>query len=515
MKRNYFLSTVLATVFLTGAAILVIEVTATRILAPYFGNTIFTFSSVISIILAALSLGYYIGGRLADRTPSPFVFYGIIACGGFTVLLLHLMAITLLPAIAFKLSMINGPLITSLILFLVPAILLGMLSPFAIKLLHAHQSDRGVGHVAGLAFFWSTLGSIAGSLGAGFVLIPNWGTNAIVLGTGVTLILLGGTGMVAFAGQRLMTAAAVIAAATVSAMVILSISTPSDPAVAYNKHGLYEQITVQNGLYGNRPARLLLQDQNLSSGMFLDDGSMAFAYTKYFDLHRLFVPNLQRALAIGGGAYSVPKGILETTDATVDVAEIEPRLLSLAHTYFGLPRSTRLHNFVTDGRRFLYDTPSRYDLIFSDVYGAVATVPPQFTTREFFELAIAKLNDDGIFIGNYIGSLAPETRPMLISVFKTMRSVFPQVYIYATSDPDSERMQNFIFIGHKRNGPIDIARTASINFVYPMLKDSAKRTYQPDAATLETALVFTDNYAPIEHYATKLVSLNPDRLRTQ
>src|SRR5688572_4445989 len=125
-----------STVFLTGMAILIVEVAATRILAPYFGNSIFTFSSVIGIILAALSLGYYLGGRLADRRPSNFMFYGLIAAGGVSVLLLQLLNLMLLPRIAYQLSMIHGPLYISLLLFLLPALLIGMLSPFAIKLMH-------------------------------------------------------------------------------------------------------------------------------------------------------------------------------------------------------------------------------------------------------------------------------------------------------------------------------------------------------------------------------------------
>src|SRR5687767_1604729 len=199
---NLFRLLLLCTVFLTGMAILIVEIAATRILAPYFGNSIYTFSSVIGIILAALSIGYYLGGRLADHKPSATVFYGLIAAGGISVLLLQLLNIHLLPLIAYRLSMIHGPLTVSLLLFLLPALLLGMLSPFAIKLLHEEDPAAGVGSVSGLVFFWSTLGSIAGSLGAGFVLIPHWGVSHIVLGVGAVLLLLGGGGMLIAAWAR-------------------------------------------------------------------------------------------------------------------------------------------------------------------------------------------------------------------------------------------------------------------------------------------------------------------------
>src|SRR5690606_13006373 len=98
----------------------VVEVTATRILAPWYGNTIFTFSSVISVILAALSIGYYLGGKLADRNPSERMFFSIIAVSGFSVYLCQLLAVTLLPAIGHRLSIMAGPLVLSMIMFFIP-----------------------------------------------------------------------------------------------------------------------------------------------------------------------------------------------------------------------------------------------------------------------------------------------------------------------------------------------------------------------------------------------------------
>jgi len=126
----------LLSVTLTGMAVLIIEIAATRMLAPFFGNSIFTFSSVIGIVLAALSLGYYLGGRLADRRPSEAWFFSLIVVSGFSVLLLQVLNAVVLPAIAYQLSMVRGPLLVSLLMFFVPALFLAMLSPYAITLLH-------------------------------------------------------------------------------------------------------------------------------------------------------------------------------------------------------------------------------------------------------------------------------------------------------------------------------------------------------------------------------------------
>ena len=178
-------------VFITGACVLIIEIVATRILSPYFGNTIFTVSSVIGIVLAALSMGYYFGGKLADKTSSARVFYTIILASGVSVVVLHVLCLILLPVLGNKLSLTSGPLVTAMVLFFAPAALLGMLSPFAIKLQVVRFPGIGIGAVTGGIFFWSTVGSIFGSLFAGFVLIPRFGIDIIVLGVAVTLGIVG------------------------------------------------------------------------------------------------------------------------------------------------------------------------------------------------------------------------------------------------------------------------------------------------------------------------------------
>src|SRR3990167_4634072 len=121
-------------VFVTGACVLIIEIIAIRILAPYFGNTIFTVSGVITVVLLALSIGYYVGGRLADKYPEEKVFYGIITASGGVVIALHLFSLFFLSNFGYRLPIIEGPIISSLLFFFLQNVLLGTLSPFAIKL---------------------------------------------------------------------------------------------------------------------------------------------------------------------------------------------------------------------------------------------------------------------------------------------------------------------------------------------------------------------------------------------
>ena len=131
MKAFFAKHGLLFVVFVTGACVLVVEIVATRILSPYFGNTIFTVSSVITVILAALSIGYYAGGRLADARPSRVWFFSLIASGGLALLLLQALANVALPALGKALPITTGPLVSSLAFFFLPALIMGMLSPYA------------------------------------------------------------------------------------------------------------------------------------------------------------------------------------------------------------------------------------------------------------------------------------------------------------------------------------------------------------------------------------------------
>ncbi|HLE65506.1 MAG TPA: fused MFS/spermidine synthase [Burkholderiales bacterium] len=505
MRARHHKAALLLSVTLTGMAVLIVEITATRMLAPFFGNSIFTLSSVLGIVLAALGLGYYAGGVLADRRPSVKWFFCLIALAGFSVLLLQLLNAVVLPRIAYQLSLINGPLIVSLLMFFLPALFLAMLSPFAITLLHARAAGEGVGHAAGLVFFWSTLGSIAGALGTGFVLIPRWGIGDIVIGVGSGLVLLGAAGLLLTRSMPRVVAVSLALMGLVFGMVLRQVSAVEPPGVVFAADGLYDRIEIRDMPIQGRAARVLWQDHNVSGGAYLDDGGMAFDYTKYFDLYRLFTPQLNTALALGGGAYNVPAAILrDSPRAMVDVAEIDPTLHALAIRYFALPADARLRNHVIDGRRFLHDTRERYDLIFSDAFRSFVSAPAQFATREFFALATHRLRPDGVLIANFYGSLAPDSRATIFAVLRTMRGVFPQVYVIATANPTSEELQNFIFIGHNVSDPdrrIDLRQAAAVDFAYPMLKGIAVRELKPAQALIDSYPVLTDDFAPLEYYA--------------
>jgi len=333
-------------VFLTGACVLIVEVVATRILSPYYGNTIFTVSSVIGIVLAALSVGYYFGGKFADKYPTEKFFYSIILISGFSVILLHFLMLFLLPVLGYGLSITAGPLVSAILLFFLPSLLLGTLSPFAIKLQGQHFPEKGIGTITGEIFFWSTLGSIFGSLFAGFVLIPQFGINQIIIAVAAILIILGLLPLIKI-GIHKKQIFKIILFSVIGIILVGTISQFKGSNIVYSHDGIYEKITIYDGEYAGKPTRFFQQDRSGSGAMFLDSDDLVYDYTKYYALYKVFSPDVKRALVIGGGAYSIPKALLkDLPNATVDVSEIEPSLYELAQKYFKLTKSDRLNNYT-------------------------------------------------------------------------------------------------------------------------------------------------------------------------
>jgi spermidine synthase len=134
-------------------------------------------------------------------------------------------------------------------------------------------------------------------------------------------------------------------------------------------------------------------------------------------------------------------------NAQIDVAEIEPSLYSLAQKYFGAPGDVHVVNHVEDGRRFLRESPTTYDMIFSDVYYSLFSIPPAYTTKEFFSEVRSKLAPSGIFVANFIGNLAPDKPSLILSEIRTIQEVFPETYVFATQSPDTANNQNIVVLG--------------------------------------------------------------------
>lgn len=502
-------------VFLSGAILMGLEILGSRVLAPAYGNSIFVWGSLIGVFLGALALGYWLGGVVADASPRLGALAAILLAAGALV-----WSIPALAAPAMGLAGTGprtGPLLASLLLFFLPAVLLGSVSPFALRL---HGAAAGaLGRTAGRLSAIATAGSIVGTLGTAFWLVPLAGVAALVRWLGVGLMLLGGLAMTAAgfprrAGGALLLAflaAAVVPGAPARSLLPGAVLRPEtetgyygEPVrVLYRVDSLYHHIRVTEG----EGARYLRFDKSWQSGMSLADPfSSVFAYTDYFHLGFALRPQVQDVLVVGLGGGLIPKQIWrDHPNVRVDVVEIDPEVVAVARRFFGLPEDPRLQVYVQDGRRFLAETGRRYDLIILDAYYADA-IPFHLTTREFLELVHSRLKDGGLVAANVIGALGGPRSALFASFYYTLAQVFPERYVFAhqwAEDQRPEILRNIIvFAGADRpltapavGAAVTAAGGRGLALAYQRRAGDLV-TGEPD---LRLARLLTDDHAPVEN----------------
>ncbi|MES2749015.1 MAG: fused MFS/spermidine synthase [Patescibacteria group bacterium] len=502
------------TVFLTGAAVLIFEVAAVRMLAPYFGSSLYVLSSVLTTILAALSVGYYFGGRIADRLPHPTILYLIIGSAGLIMLFLQVLATYTLPLSNQIFSITTGPLVLSLLLFFIPAFLLGIDSPFVIKLLTQNNTNADHnGALVGSIFFFSTIGSIVGSISAGFILIPYLGLTLTILLVSVVLIAwaLIAAYIIARSNPQPLTSYSLplplpllVIVGIVSAGYFSFITLTADPikttdVTLYQADGYYSNLHIFDRTMNGTVFRFLKNDVNNSSAIIPGSPAPVFMYTQLANLFTSHNKDAQSYLVLGGGSYTIPRFIHhEHPTMKIDVAEIEPSLYSLAHTYFELPTTPLISSYEQDARVFLQSTSTQYDVIFSDVMNSGLFIPPHVATVEFFESFKARLAPDGIAILNYIGSLNTSSMSLTGSMINTISTVFPNYQLLALRGVDYKGMQNMIFILRHDGQPITIPDQEIIDYFSSTTKSAPSLLVNKNSLQLNNQTLFTDNKSNIE-----------------
>jgi spermidine synthase len=424
-----------------------LEFAASRILIPVFGSSIYTWGSLIGVILTGLSLGYHIGGKLADKNPNFLKLCLVIFSAGLYIIFIPFIAPTLtISFIQFVSDSQYASLFAVFTLLIVPTFLLGIVSPYAIKLATRRLTE--LGNVSGNLYSLSTIGSIVGTFLTVFVLIPTFEINYIIFGLGVTLMVFSSLfGLARFPK--------VLAVFVVLLLFFPSISSSSTGTVmvhsgtpVYEKETLYSHLDVID--YGN--IRTLYLDGNIHSQMYKDKPEeLVNTYTKYFHLGFLFNPNAKDVLFVGGGGFSGPKNFLSMySDVRIDVVEIDPDVISTARDYFNLPvdsDGSRLMIYNDDARNFLSKTEKKYDLIILDAFSK-NYVPFHLMTLEYFQLLDKKLTSDGVIISNNIGSMAGERSDIVRAVYKTISQIFPSVYVFPT-EHNSGNLQNIMLAAMK------------------------------------------------------------------
>ena len=433
-----------STVTLTGGAVLIIEVAATRFLSPYFGASLYVLSSVLSCILGALALGYFVGGRLADRYPSPRLLYTLLGGSGLLTILLFILSKAFLLDSLLGAGIWLGPLLATLTTFFIPALILGIDSPFVVRLVSEElESTDQSGRIAGTVFCLSTIGSIIGSVLAGFYIIPTFGVSYTIIGT-ASVIVIGA--VVTLWSLREIRWAGLLLISFLFTLLITHHLLPGQTQLV-EASGLYSELTVSNGTMFDRHVRLLRRDLNYSSVQFQDNLTTPFDYMQYAELYPRLQPETNDYLILGGGAYTIPKQLIDRNERLdVTVVEIEPSLYSIAQEHFHLEGSEQLTVHTNDARVFLQETKSQYDIILIDVMNSGHVLPSHLTSQEFFILVKSRLRPDGVVIFNTVSSPEYSTPSVAGSLYKTVQSVFPNTIAATLTAPEAAHLKNVVYL---------------------------------------------------------------------
>ena len=498
------------TVFVSGMTTLAIEFAASRLLGSVFGTSNLVWASIIGLILIYLTAGYFIGGRWADRSPYPQTLYGIIAWGAFLAGMVPLVArpVLRLAADAFdqlQVGVLFGSFTAVLVLFSVPVTLLGMVSPFAIRL--AISDAQTAGRVSGRIYAISTLGSFVGTFLSVLVFIPLVGTSWTFFVFSEFLLLVAVAGMLISAGWRKSLRVAWMPL-LLPALAVLLASRPikSTAGQIYEGESAYNYIQVLEKPDGRRVLRLN-EGQGEHSLWKVDQLDFEgpweqFLAAPFFNSPPYEPQAVQSMAIIGLAAGTVARQATAVYGALpIDGYEIDPQIIEVGRRYFDM-NEPNLNAIAQDGRWGLEHSDRKYNIIGVDAY-CPPYIPWHLTTVEFFQIVRQHLTDDGVLVIN-VGR-SPNDRRLIDGLVGTISQVFPSIYvmdvpnsfnsiIYATVQPTeiNNLYQNLIHL-YTEPG------------IHPLLLHSLERAVVYLKPTPASSVVYTDDRAPIEWITNNMV----------
>ena len=423
---------------------MIIEIVAGRTLAPSIGISLYTWTSIIGVVLAGISAGNYLGGRLADRFPSPTTL-GLIMLAGAVASLSVLPLVNVVPQALDAVPILLRIVLLTTLLFFTPSVILSMVTPVVIKL--QLQDLAHTGNVVGKIYAVSTFGSILGTFLTGFVLIQWMGTRPILLLVGLVLVLM------ALVFGRLWQA-------LVPGMALLivfvglgsySYSSGNLKSSCLRESNYYCIVVEETREEEGHLVRVLYLDDLLHSYVTMDDRTfLVYEYQQVLSELAAYValetPSL-RALFIGGGGYTMPQYLEEVyPQSTLEVIEIDPAVTQVAFEYLGLSRSTKTLSYNEDARMVVPRLPlGQYDLVVGDAFNDVA-IPFHLTTWEFNEQIRLLLKEEGMYAVNVVDKL--HSGKFLKSFVHTLQQTFPYVYVIRENDMwDDDEQSTYVVVG--------------------------------------------------------------------
>ncbi|MFZ4814928.1 MAG: spermidine synthase [Phototrophicaceae bacterium] len=500
-------------VFLSGMTTLAVEVSASRLLGSVFGTSNLVWTNIIGLILLYLALGYFIGGRFADRRPSYAWFYGLITLSAFTCALIPLLSRPILSiasraVVEARAGLALGSFLTVLILFALPVTLLGMISPFSVKLAVSNVDEAG--RIVGRLYAVGTLGSLLGTFLPTLVLIPWLGTTETFLTFSAVLFLIGLVGLWTYRGNQ--------AAIALLTLPLLAFSLPlrgqslhsaysDDFTVLFEDESAYNYIQVQEDVNGYRYL-FLNEGQGIHSQwhptqIVYNRTWSYFLNAPYFNAPPFTPSDVQSIAVIGLAAGTIPRQhIAIYGDIPIDGVEIDPEIVQVGADYFQMNAEfmPSLTVYVQDGRYVLNQLERPYTLIAIDAYRP-PYIPWHLTTVEFFAEVREHLSENGVVAIN-VGRTNTDRR-LVDALTVTLQAVYPSVHTL-----DVPQTFNTILVASRQ--PTD-AQNLQANLANlptdanPLLRDVLTRGVQSIVPTATTGTLFTDNHAPVEWLVDSLV----------
>jgi spermidine synthase len=490
--------------FYSGLGTMAFEMVLGRALVPYFGGTIYTWGALIAVFLIGMSLGFFAGGQLADRYPRvAAVGVSLAACGVLilvTPLLSEPLCLALLDAIE---DVRYGAFVAAIALAFLPAAFFAAVSPVAVRLVLEDVAHSG--STVGLMSALNTIGSIVGTVGTSFVLVPMMGSRAIFITLGLAT-LAAGAGLLLLDRRKAMVAAAAPAVLAAAFIGLLGAPAPAgaQPATlgAMSPDGVLESVESEyNNIFVVKRGRHVYMNFGYRGSHYvesvydlLDTGSLPAEYTRYMTLAMLYAKKVERGAFVGLGGGRTASYLVNSFPAfKLEIAELDPEVIRLAKKYFGVAEGERLKISAQDGRVFLVRSKSAYDIVFLDAYRG-PFVPFHLLTKEYFELVKKRLAPGGVVAQN----VEPSTM-ILDSAIVTIGSVFKNVDTYDAGGNvvviayDGEKVPD----AELRKRAAALAAANKLRYD-PLELLKAKKAITPD----KSAKVLTDDFAPVEMLKT-------------
>lgn len=475
MNRLKSLSAYEYIAFLTGFALMAYELVASRILAPSIGSSIYVWTSIIGVIIAALSLGYREGGILADRRVEPLDISRLLLASAVTVLVTLLGAQSVLTIVT---SITVDPrwqgFIASVLLFMPTSFLIGMISPYLARLKNVSLKTTGA-TVASLSAL-NSMGAVVGTFVTGFIFFAYIGSQESLLL--VSAVLFASSWLIEpkqLLKERLKVTLLLVV------LLLLSFFAAKSPSAAASIDTPASSYRIIDVNYKGKPIRAIaVGPGGMQSGVYRDGSKeLVFSYTQKMAELVEGAPRKDSILILGGGAFTLPQYLAEKYPGSkVDVVEIDPQLVAIARRYFGYKNPPNVSVISQDARIFLNGNNKKYDVILVDVYSDTL-IPFSLSTAEYGYRLRQAVNEDGLVAANIIGSKNQACDNLLQALHTSYARQFPFYKAYPLGDLGLQTTQNIIVAYSLRRLEWLPEPVVPVEF--------------------STGRILTDNFAPVEY----------------